>query len=344
LVEQPQLFGKHSQGNHLLISRQDLQNPMASPLMQGLELSNDLTVHKLISLLKSSLLSSALHLANLPKILPEGEAPKSKEEKLILPEMVFVEGGTFMMGATEEQEDGFFRNGKPVHLVTLDSFEMGKYEVTNEQFCVFLNSYGSNQVKDGEYKGKTIIAEHEWGVRQNGKQWQAQQGYACHSVIHVSWHGANAYTQWLSTQTGEDYRLPTEAEWEYAARGGNKSRGYKYAGTTNNLDAYAWYGANSGGETHPVGQKSPNELELYDMSGNVWEWCNDWYHTDYYIISPQTNPKGVNSSSSEARIVRGGGWTVSAHLNCTSFRDSCNPEQLISVFGFGFRIAKTLID
>jgi serine/threonine protein kinase len=133
LTEQPQLFGKHSQGNHLLISRQDLQNPMASPLMQELEQSNDLTVHKLLSLLKSSLLSSELHLANLPKILPEGEESKPEKVKIpntLLPEMVLVEGGTFMMGATKEQGDDARDNEKPAHQVTLDSFEIGMYPVT----------------------------------------------------------------------------------------------------------------------------------------------------------------------------------------------------------------------
>jgi formylglycine-generating enzyme required for sulfatase activity len=340
LAEQPQLFGKHSQGNHLLISRQDLQNPMASPLMQELELSNDLTVHKLLSLLKSSLLSSELHLANLPKILPEGGIPKTAKIKthgILLPEMVFVEGGTFMMGATPEQGDDAEDHEKPAHQVTLDNFEIGKYAITNEQFCIFLNAYKSDKVKDGQYKGETIITEHELGVRKNSKQWQPREGFEQHPVIYVSWYGAYAYSEWLSTQTGEKFRLPTEAEWEYAARGGRKSRGYKFAGS-NDVNDVAWYENNSRAHTHPVGQKESNELNLYDMSGNIWEWCNDWYDSEGYQYIHSTNPnKSINGVN---RVCRGGSWYSNPHGTRVSDRYNCQPD--LSFTFFGFRIVKAV--
>jgi formylglycine-generating enzyme required for sulfatase activity len=346
LAEQPKLFGKHSQGNHLLISRQDLQNPMASPLMQELEQSNDLTVHKLLSLLKSSLLSSELHLANLPKILPEGETPKTtkiKKHGILLPEMIFVEGGTFMMGATPEQGDDARDKEKPANQVTLDSFEIGKYEITNEQFCVFLNTYGLDKVKEGKYKDEVMIGEYEWGVKKDRNQWKPQQGYEKHPIISVSWYGAFTYAQWLSAETGETYRLPTEAEWEYAARG-TKTKGNKYAGTSKDLDAYAWYDVNSYDKgsnhkdygTHPVGQKLPNELGLHDMSGNVWEWCQDWYGT--YSSSSQNNPKG--SSDGSSRVLRGGSWYCIAHFTRVSNRHSNGPGNSINFLGF--RLSKTV--
>ena len=109
----------------------------------------------------------------------------------------------------------------------------------------------------------------------------------------------------LNVVTGKNYRLPTEAEWEFAARGGNKSKGYKYSGS-NDLNAVAWYGANSGNQAHPVGTKAPNELGIYDMSGNVREWCNNWYDEEYYSYSPQNNPQGPDTGSE--RVLRNGGF------------------------------------
>jgi formylglycine-generating enzyme required for sulfatase activity len=312
LAEQPKLFGKHSQGNHLLISRQDLQNPMASPLMQELELSNDLTVHKLLSLLKGSLLSSELHLANLPKILPEGEESKPEKVKIpntLLPEMVLVEGGTFMMGATPEQEHTYYDGDRLVHKVTLDSFEIGKYPVTQAQWQAVMGNNPSH----------------------------FKNCLEC-PMENVSWNDVQGFIQKLNRITSETYRLPTEAEWEYAARGGKKSRGYKYAGTTNNLDAYAWYDDNSGEKTHPVGQKSPNELGLYDMSGNVWETCQDWWCD--YPSSSQTNPKDLSSSSS--CVARGGGFANISDAHSTRISSRNSSITLDSRGGLlGFRLARS---
>ena len=125
-------------------------------------------------------------------------------------------------------------------------------------------------------------------------------------MVEVSWYGAAAYCQWKRAQTGRNYRLPTEAEWEYAARGGKKSRGYQYAGS-DNLDEVAWYRSNSDSKTHPVGQKKPNELGLYDMSGNVYEWCQDVWH-DSYNGAPADGSAWLQGGDQARRVLRGGSW------------------------------------
>lgn len=151
-------------------------------------------------------------------------------------------------------------------------------------------------------------------------------------VEDVNWNDCQTFIAKLNELTGKHFRLPTEAEWEYACRGGKNSKGYKYSGS-DNLDEVAWYDENSDGKTHPVGQKQPNELGLYDMSGNVWEWCSDWYGS--YSSSSQTNPTGLTSGS--MRVLRGGGWSYDAgscRVSCRGgidayFRDNC----------YGFRLA-----
>ena len=141
-------------------------------------------------------------------------------------------------------------------------------------------------------------------------------------VENVSWNDCQTFIFRLNNLTGKNFRLPTEAEWEYAARGGNRSRGYKYSGS-NTLSDVAWFDDNSGSKTHPVGTKSPNELGLYDMSGNVWEWCSDWYGT--YSSSSQTNPTGPSSGS--GRVRRGGCWLNDAGLCRSSSRCDGSPDE-----------------
>jgi formylglycine-generating enzyme required for sulfatase activity len=198
----------------------------------------------------------------------------SSSRKAFEPEMVRVEGGTFTMGCTSEQGGDCYGYEKPAHQVTVSGFQMGKYEVTQAQWRAVMGSNPSH------FSGCDDCP-----------------------VENVSWNDAQAYISKLNQQTGKKYRLPTEAEWEYAARGGNKSKGYKYAGGTD-IGSVAWYSSNSSSKTHAVGQKQANELGIYDMSGNVWEWCEDW-HGDY-SSSPQTNPKGPQSGSN--RVLRGGSW------------------------------------
>lgn len=201
-------------------------------------------------------------------------------------DMVRVEGGTFRMGATAEQEDVAYSNEMPVHSVTLNSYYIGKTEVTQALWQAVMGSNPS------AFKGADLPVE-------------------C-----VSWNDCQEFIQKLNSLTGRNFRLPTEAEWEFACRGGNNSRGYKYSGS-NDIDNVAWYWDNSGGKTHPVGTKAPNELGIYDMSGNVWEWCSDWY-ADYTSYS-QTDPTGPQSGSD--RVYRGGCWYDGARSCRSSYRD-----------------------
>ena len=200
--------------------------------------------------------------------------------------MVYVSGGTFTMGATSEQGSDANYDEKPTHRVTLSSYYVGKYEVTQAEWKAVMGSNPSY------FKGDNLPVEN------------------------VSWNDCQKFIRKLNSLTGKKFRLPTEAEWEFAARGGNNSRGYKYSGS-NNIGSVAWYEDNSGNRTHPVGQKSPNELGLYDMAGNVLEWCKDWY--DDYSSSSQTNPTGPASVS--CHISRGGGWDLSASDCRVSNRD-----------------------
>jgi len=197
----------------------------------------------------------------------------------LIANMVYVEGGTFNMGATSEQGRDANSDEKPPHQVTLSSFYICKFEVTQALWKVVMGTNPSY------YKGNSLLP-----------------------IENVSWDNCQEFIRKLNAMTGKHFRLPTEAEWEYAARGGKRSKGYIYAGS-NNLDEVAWYGDNSGSITHPVGTKAPNELGLYDMSGNVLEWCQDLYDSSYYNFSPQNNPLGPSSGS--IRINRGGSFSCS---------------------------------
>jgi formylglycine-generating enzyme required for sulfatase activity len=197
-------------------------------------------------------------------------------------EMVFVSGGTFQMGSNDGESDE-----KPVHTVTLSDYLIGKTEVTQALWkSVMVNN-------PSHFKGDDLPVER------------------------VSWSNCQEFISKLNKMTGKTYRLPTESEWEYAARGGTISKGYSYSGS-NNLNEVAWYGDNSGSTTHPVGSKQPNELGLYDMSGNVWEWCSDWFGR--YSSGAQTNPTGASSGSS--RVYRGGGWFIDAQRCRVTYRDN----------------------
>ena len=213
--------------------------------------------------------------------------------------MVGVEGGTFTMGATAEQGDDADEDEKTTHSVTLSSFSIGKFEVTQEEWEVVM---GENPSR---FKG------------------------AKRPVEQVSWEDCQKFIAILNALTGKNFRLPTEAEWEFAARGGNKSRHYKYSGG-DDAGEVAWYDAfyvdDSSADygSHPVGQKNPNELGLYDMSGNVWEWCQDWSSNDYYSKSPSVDP--CNSTSASERVYRGGSWCNNAAGCRVSNRNGKAPD------------------
>ena len=220
-------------------------------------------------------------------------------------EMVKVEGGTFMMGATSEMKNPN-SNEKPVHQVTLtNDYYMGKYEVTQALWQAVMGSNPS------EYKGDNLPVET------------------------VSWNDCQKFISKLNSLTGRMFRLPTEAEWEYAARGGKESRGYQYSGSSNISDV-AWYDENSGSKTHPVGTKQANELGIYDMTGNVWEWCSDWYSS--YSSSSQTNPTGSDSGS--ARVSRGGGWNCNASYCRLSVRFYYTPDFRLDILGLRLALSE----
>lgn len=241
-------------------------------------------------------------------------------------EMVFVKGGIFNMGHI----DGLKKNEKPLHTVNLNDFYISKYETTNEQFCRFLNDYGSAIIKDGKYKGEKMIyysyyEGRDWGINIKDKNWRPSAGYENYPVIYVTWYGAIEYCKWAGG------RLPSESEWEYAARGGNKTKGYKYSGS-NEIKDVAWYENNSVIKTHKVGTKEPNELGLYDMSGNIFEWCEDWYDSNHYSISSKNNP--VNSSKSKSKVLRGGSYFNDNNSCISSYRTGDYPYEYYSNFGF----------
>jgi formylglycine-generating enzyme required for sulfatase activity len=281
----------------------------------------------------------------------DGKAEVKKDGKLLLinvlgdlvvnlPEMVFVEGGTFTMGCTDEQGSDCGDGEKPAHQVTVSDFNIGIYEVTYAQFKAFVENTGYKT--DAEKEGYSYSWDRKGGRHMEGVNWRHDekgglrpQSEANRPVIHVSWNDAVAYCEWLSKTTRKSFRLPTEAEWEYAARGGQKSNKTKFAGSQN-LDAVGWYSSNSGEKTHPVGKKAPNELGIYDMSGNVWEWCADWYGD--YSSNARTNPAGPVRGS--YRVYRGGGW-LNDPLSCrVSNRYSHAPAG--RSYGIGFRLARSL--
>ena len=246
--------------------------------------------------------------------------------------MVYVEGGTFQMGSDGAEGDA---DEQPVHTVTLSSFYIGESEVTNAEYCEFLNAYGSNKAIGGEYDGVTMIIEYEWGVKKNGALWEPQAGFENHPVVPLSWVGANEYCNWRGV------RLPTEAEWEYAARGGQNMTSTLYAGS-NNIDDVAWYVdnswvANSSREDKtgpmPVKQKAPNELGIYDMSGNLWEACVDWYDENFYSQSANTTNPLCDTGPKELKVWRGGSWHNTSPACRVFDRGWRSPSDYLSVFG-----------
>ena len=206
-----------------------------------------------------------------------------------------------MMGSNDSDA---YSDEKPVHQVTVSTFKIGKYPVTQKEWQAVMGNNPSY------FKGDDLPVEQ------------------------LSWNDVQEFIQKLNTLTGKVYRLPTEAEWEFAARGGTGSKGYKYAGS-NNVDEVAWYSENSGSKTHPVGQKKANELGLYDMSGNVYEWCNDWYGT--YGSAAQTNPQGPSTGS--IRVYRGGSWNGGARFVRVSSRNHYAPDY--RNYHIGFRLASS---
>lgn len=232
---------------------------------------------------------------------PEPETPQGNTYTVngVQFSMVAVEGGTFQMGSTDSEADD---DEKPVHQVRVSSFAIGQTEVTQELWEAVMGSNPSN------FQGSKLPVEK------------------------VSWNDCQTFITKLNQLTGQQFRLPTEAEWEFAARGGNSSRGYKYSGS-DDIDAVAWYRSNSSIKTHEVATKTPNELGIYDMSGNVWEWCQDWYGS--YSSSAQTNPTGPATGSN--RVYRGGCWGSNVGNCRVAYRINSPPTG--TYYNLGLRLA-----
>ena len=227
-----------------------------------------------------------------------------------------VEGGTFRMGSDDREA---YSDEKPIHSVTVSTFHMGETEVTQALWKAVM---GTEPTYNGGWTDK-------YGRGNNYPAYRVSWDDICGSDGKGT--DPNCFLYRLNRLTGKSFRLPTEAEWEYAARGGSRSNGTKYAGSVS-IDSVAWYGDNSGSKTHPVKGKSPNELGLYDMSGNVWEWCGDWYGGSYYSNSPSSNPKGPSTGS--YRVLRGGSWYDLARNCRVSIRNRYAPGIRYSHHGF----------
>jgi len=268
---------------------------------------------------------------------------------------VSIPSGSFRMGSNFEDDpenpwrgEGYFDNERPVHTVKISAFEMSAYEVTNAQYAAYLRealaageitASGSTVTgKTGEWCGEEYIYLNSnfCEISYAGGAFTVESGKEEHPVVEVSWYGAKAFAE----HYGLD--LPTEAEWEYACRAGTETRFYTGndlsddGWTSTALDRAGWYDGNSGAHTHPVGMKEPNAWGLYDMHGNVWEWCNDRYDADYYDVSPSEDPTGPSSGS--ARVFRGGGWNFIASCCRSAVRYWYNPTN--SLFNLGFRLVR----
>ncbi len=244
---------------------------------------------------------------------------------------VWIPAGTFLMGATDTEGGNDWE--KPQHRVRLTKgFYMSKCEITNAQYAAFLNATGVQGVSvssfyTGSVQGNKLIETSEggsdWGLHWDGtnSKWVPVVNYENHPVIYVTWYGAKAYADWVGGS------LPTEAQWEYACRAGTTTAHSFEAG---NIGDYVWYYDNSSGKTYPVGEKKPNPRGLYDMHGNVWEWCSDWYGS--YPSTEVTDPTGPASGG--GRVFRGGSWFSYAQFCRSAYRSFINPGYAFDFIGF----------
>jgi len=245
-------------------------------------------------------------------------------------EFVLVGPGTFLRG----DESGRGRkNERPARPVAVPAVYVGKHEVTVAQFDRFVRETG--YVTAAEKRGWVVDVDPAMGKfsRREGITWK-NPGFeqtGGHPVVWVDWNDANAFVQWLSGRTGRKMRLPAEAEWEFAAKGGRPSRVWAGTSTEGELGAFAWYDANSGGVPHPVGTKKAGDHGLHDMSGNVWEWCADPYETYRAPAGAMKDPAG---SPGSFRVLRGGSWRVGASVATTTYRNGYKPDYSHSSIGF----------
>jgi len=276
------------------------------------------------------------------------------KESLTGMEFVWVPDGCFMIGQSDMERDELLQEiGEERYKkyyadawgreVCVDGFWMGKYEVTNIQFVQFLNEVKTRGTEEKPWFQKKNETYSRSRIMGETGDFEVEPGYEKYPVIEVSWHGAKAFARWLSDKTGLRFRLPTETEWEYGCRSGGRPE--KYCGG-NDVNRVAWYHSNSGETPHPVGTKAPNELGLYDMSGNVWEWCEDIYLMDAYSrYSSDKNPvtyvgESDDWASRNIRVQRGGSWKYGARRCLSATRDKSTPEKRVD--DVGFRVVRGL--
>ncbi|MEK7435090.1 MAG: SUMF1/EgtB/PvdO family nonheme iron enzyme [Cyanobacteriota bacterium] len=246
--------------------------------------------------------------------------------------MIKIEGGSFDMGNNTGENDE-----KPVHKITLNSFYIAKYETTQKEYQSIMGNNPSNFKKDNDVSNNFPVEKVSWfdAIKYcNEKSRQESLPQAYNDVTGDLLDKDGKITTDLTKVIG--YRLPTEAEWEFSAKGGTKSQAYIYSGS-NTVDEVGWLLTNSEKKTHEVGMKKSNELGIYDMSGNVWEWCNDWYDENFYKTSTEKNP--INLKASDTRVSRGGSLVYDANYLRSSNRYGDIP--VITGSNLGFRIAKS---
>jgi len=235
-------------------------------------------------------------------------------------DMIALTAGSFTMG------NSTFTRESPARSVNVSAFYISKNTVTNAQFAQFVNQYGSVTVRNGEFVDKPLFKEDSWGIVNINGTWTAATGFELYPMIKVTWYGAVEFCKWNGG------RLPNEAEWEYAAKGGASSQAYTFSGS-NTATTVAWYADNSGHTNKAVGTRTANSLGLYDMSGNVYQWCSDWFgRYGDFGTSGELNPQGPQSGVS--KVIRGGYRSIgSGDLHLTN-RESVSPDETYNFVGF----------
>ena len=240
--------------------------------------------------------------------------------QVLATDFVEVTGSSYTMG------NASYTRESPVRTVTISTFYITKNTITNSQFALFLNEYGSQTVKTGDFAGKSMFVPDSWGVINDNGIWKSAPGYENFPVIKISWYGANEFCKYYSG------RLPTEAEWEYAAKGGINKNTYTYSGSST-AGTVAWFYDNSGQTNKVVGTKVANSIGLFDMSGNVYQWCSDWFgRYNDMNLSAGMDPTGPETGIS--KVIRGGYRSIGLTDMHLTHRESLSPDESFNFVGF----------
>jgi sulfatase modifying factor 1 len=267
------------------------------------------------TIIKTYLVALLLITASVVSCEKENESEIDSQSAVYEDELVYVTGGSFEMGY-ETNDNHIGTDQQPVHQVTVNDFKISIHEITNKQYSEFLNEINANS--DGTYNGMELIRidASDCSIYYSNDEFKYQTIEEQYPVVEVTWYGANEYCNYYGG------RLPTEAEWEYAARGGIEMTPTLYAGS-NQIADVAWYGSIED-HVQNIMEKQPNELGIYDMTGNAWEWCSDWYEQNYYNDSPTDNPQGPETGTHKS--LRGGAWNNFENMCLVSTRSYNAPE------------------